>query len=86
MRSEASKAWDARLVDWMSRGSSEAPGSGRRMTPRQRIAYAVFLIAWFSVSVSTNGRHLEWWLLPAIVVVAGGAQFGLHRWERRRRP
>jgi hypothetical protein len=84
MPSEMSKAWDARLVEWMSRGSSEARGSGRTMTPKQRIAYAVFWIAWMSILVSTNGRTLEWWLLPAIVVVGVGVQFGLHRWERRR--
>lgn len=54
------------------------------MTPKQRIAYAVFWIAWMSILVSTSGRRLEWWLLPVIVVVGGGVQFGLHRWERRR--
>jgi hypothetical protein len=36
-----------------------------------------------SISVSTNGRRLEWWLFPAIFVVAIGVQLGLHRWERR---
>jgi hypothetical protein len=84
MPSETRKAWDARLVEWMSRGSGEAGGSGRRMTPKQRIAYAVFWIAWMSILVSTNGRHLEWWLFLVIVVVGIGAQFSLHRWERRR--
>jgi len=54
------------------------------MTPKQRSAYAVFWIAWMSILVSTNGRSLEWWLFPAIVVVGAGVQFGLHRWERRR--
>jgi hypothetical protein len=70
----------------MSRGSGEAGGSGRPMTPKQRIAYAAFLIAWMSLLVSSNGRRLEWWLFPAIFIVGVGVQFGLHRWERRRRP
>jgi|GEM_PF-3635380 len=83
MPSETSKAWDARLVEWMSRGSSEA-GSRRPMTPKQRIAYVIFWIAWISISVSTNGQPIEWWLFPAIVIVGVGVQFGLHRWERRR--
>jgi hypothetical protein len=54
------------------------------MTPKQRIVYAVFWIAWLSISVSTNGRRLELWLFPAIFVAVIGVQFGLHRWERRR--
>lgn len=84
MPNETSKPWDARLVEWMSRGSSEARASDRPMTPKQRIAYAAFLIALTSISVSTNGRLLGWWLFPAIIVVGVGVQFGLHRWERRR--
>ena len=84
MPSETRKPWDARLVEWMGRGSSEAGGSRRPMTPKQRIAHAAFWIAWMSILVSTNGRRLEWWLFPAIIIVGVGVQFGLHRWERRR--
>jgi hypothetical protein len=84
MPNETSKTWDARLVEWMSRGSSEAGGSRRPTTPKQRIVYAVFWIAWMSISVTTNGHPVEWWLFPAIVVVGVCVQFGLHRWERRR--
>jgi hypothetical protein len=72
------KAWDARLVEWMSRGSGEARGGNKhKWTPMQRAAYVVFWTAWMSALIATNGQHVQWWLFPAIFVVAAVTQLGL---------
>jgi hypothetical protein len=84
MVGEESKPWDARLLERIQRGSGEA-GSGRRMTPKQRIFYGVFWIMWVSISVSTNGRQVRWWLIVVIVVAGSGVQYGGYLWEERRR-
>jgi hypothetical protein len=83
MADEQRKPWDARLLERIQGGASEAKG-GRTMTPKQRTAYAVLLTAWLSFLVSTNGRPAKWWLYPLFVVLAGGSQLGAYLWERRR--
>jgi hypothetical protein len=86
MQNDESKPWDARLVDWMSRGSGEArAGVKHQWTPKQRVAYGAFWTIWISVSVATNGRHVQWWLFPVIITIAFASQVGIHLWQKRRR-
>jgi hypothetical protein len=85
MPDEPKRPWDARLVDWMGRGSSEARGPAKRQwTPKKRIAYCVFWTAYLSILVGTS-RHNKWWAFPLIVLFVVGSQFAVYLWERHRR-
>ena len=86
MVDDARKPWDARLLERIQRSSGEARAGGKhKWTPRQRVVYGVFLTAWLSFLVATNGRHVEWWPFPAIIVVVAVTQLAMHLWEHRHR-
>jgi hypothetical protein len=82
---DETKPWDARLVEWMARGSNEARGGGRRAwTPKERAAYAVFWVGFLTVETISDG-HWEWWLLAAFIAVAVTLQLLLWLRDRRTR-
>lgn len=57
---------------------------GRTLTPKQRAVYVVVSSAWLVFIVSTNGRHVKWWLYLMVVVVASGTHLVAYFWERRK--
>ena len=83
VRDADGKPWDARLVDWMSRGSDRAPQGGRRrMTPRQMLAsscvWAVFAI------VTAMSSHPRGWWLWAVYAALCAAVAVLQSWRKRK--
>jgi len=58
---EPQKPWDARLVDWMSRGSNTARGD--RMTPE-----AACFIAVSYVILAVLNHNPGWYVLAALAV------------------
>jgi hypothetical protein len=77
------KPWDARLVERMSRGSSEASSRRRGMGPIQRAVWAAILIGYLVVETATDRAPL--WLLAVYVAIAVVVQCGYWIYERRHR-
>lgn len=68
MQNDDRKAWDARLVEWMSRGSSTAKST--KWTPKQRLAIVLLYLigagvlnrTFFYVLAGINAiMHLAMW-------------------------
>jgi CHASE2 domain-containing sensor protein len=68
MTSDDRKAWDARLVEWMQRGSSTAKSTA--WTPKTRVAYAVIWLVAAVISGSALFYVLAGWLVLVSLVLA----------------
>jgi hypothetical protein len=77
------KPWDARLVEWMSRGSSEARSQRRGMGPIQRAIWAVIGGSYLIIETATGSAPL--WLLALYVALAVVVQSRQWIYERKRR-
>ncbi|HEY1449929.1 MAG TPA: hypothetical protein VGF47_03185 [Solirubrobacteraceae bacterium] len=77
------KPWDARLVEWMSRGSSEARSRRRGMGPIQRAVWAAIAISYLAIETAPGGAPL--WLLVVYLAIAVVVQCSYWIYERRHR-
>lgn len=63
MRDKVGKPWDARLVDWMSRGSSRA--GSKKNTPQSLVIGAVSGLAVATASQSV----MSFWIVVGVLIV-----------------
>jgi hypothetical protein len=50
VKDDERKPWDARLIEWMQRGSGGPEDQGeRKMTPKQAAYFALLYVAWAGI-------------------------------------